>query len=231
MKAKPLLVLLFFVLFIALFASRAIGNTDLTPDTPPAPTTEMFDAVFFGSGGSGGTVAGQPCGGAYTVRAGDTLTRIALICGVPLANLLAANPNITDPHRISIGQVIQIYYAPAPPSADVPPAAPTAVPTAAPAAAQPAVLPESRPEGLRPGGTVHVILKDLPPSTPVRIAIGKDGERPLQIDERTPDAQGGLSLTVAIPQRAVPGERWVVTVTSTAWPDFEVTSVPFEIEE
>ncbi len=44
----------------------------------------------------------------YTVRAGDTLSRIAQNHGVSISELLAANPNITNPSLIYVGQRIAI---------------------------------------------------------------------------------------------------------------------------
>ena len=44
----------------------------------------------------------------YTVRAGDTLYGIARRFGVGLGRLIAANPQIRDPNRIRVGQVIVI---------------------------------------------------------------------------------------------------------------------------
>ncbi len=47
-------------------------------------------------------------GGSYTVVRGDTLYKIANRFGLPLADLLAANPQITNPWLIYPGQVITI---------------------------------------------------------------------------------------------------------------------------
>jgi len=47
-------------------------------------------------------------GTTITVRAGQTLTGIAMAAGVSLAALLAANPSITNPDRIGIGQVLRL---------------------------------------------------------------------------------------------------------------------------
>ena len=44
----------------------------------------------------------------YTVRRGDTLYAIARSYGVSLASLIAANPAISDPNRIYVGQQINI---------------------------------------------------------------------------------------------------------------------------
>lgn len=47
--------------------------------------------------------------GSYTVRAGDTLSGIAQSNGISLGSLIAANPQISNPDRISIGQSVNIY--------------------------------------------------------------------------------------------------------------------------
>lgn len=44
----------------------------------------------------------------YTVRAGDTLSKIAARNGTTLPQLLQANPQIKDPNRIGIGDVINL---------------------------------------------------------------------------------------------------------------------------
>src|SRR5215213_3095995 len=44
----------------------------------------------------------------YTVKPGDTLSKIAKNNGVSLAQLLQANPQITDPNRIRVGDPITV---------------------------------------------------------------------------------------------------------------------------
>ncbi|HYK20232.1 MAG TPA: LysM peptidoglycan-binding domain-containing protein [Pyrinomonadaceae bacterium] len=44
----------------------------------------------------------------YTIKSGDTLSKIAQRNGVSLAQLLQANPQITDPNNIKVGQVITL---------------------------------------------------------------------------------------------------------------------------
>lgn len=44
----------------------------------------------------------------YTVKPGDTLSKIAARNGMTLAQLLQANPQIKDPNRISVGDVINL---------------------------------------------------------------------------------------------------------------------------
>jgi LysM repeat protein len=59
------------------------------PDTDPDPGPE-----------ASGTI--------YIVQSGDNLSGIAQQHGVTLQEILAANPEITDPTRISVGQEIRI---------------------------------------------------------------------------------------------------------------------------
>lgn len=52
----------------------------------------------------------------YTIRSGDTLSKIAAANGLTLDELLAANPEITNPNRITVGQQIVIPVpSPSPP--------------------------------------------------------------------------------------------------------------------
>jgi murein DD-endopeptidase MepM/ murein hydrolase activator NlpD len=44
----------------------------------------------------------------YTVKPGDTLSKVAMRNGVTLAQLLQANPQIKDPNRIKVGDVINL---------------------------------------------------------------------------------------------------------------------------
>ena len=44
----------------------------------------------------------------YTIKSGDTLSKIAQRNGVSLAQLLQANPDITNPNNIKVGQVITL---------------------------------------------------------------------------------------------------------------------------
>jgi hypothetical protein len=74
----------------------------------------------------------------YTVKSGDTLSRIATRNGVTLTQLLQANPQIRDPNKIRPGDVINVPDSPT--STDntrplPPPPVPTPTPAPAPAPA------------------------------------------------------------------------------------------------
>lgn len=72
--------------------------------------------------------AGGVCGGAYTVEAGDTVEKLAAMCGTTASAIYAANPGLKEP--LAVGQVITIpglnYGATITPT----PALATAIPTA-----------------------------------------------------------------------------------------------------
>jgi peptidoglycan endopeptidase LytE len=57
----------------------------IAPTQPPAPTPIV-----------------------YTIKAGDTLTKVATAHGLTLEQLLTANPDIKDPNKIIKGQQITI---------------------------------------------------------------------------------------------------------------------------
>ncbi|HEU4795876.1 MAG TPA: LysM domain-containing protein, partial [Pyrinomonadaceae bacterium] len=44
----------------------------------------------------------------YTIKAGDTLSKIAARNGLTLAQLMQANPRISDPNKIKVGDVINL---------------------------------------------------------------------------------------------------------------------------
>lgn len=78
-------------------ASRPVTTAKPSPTVPPAPTPTV-----------------------YVVKAGDNLGKIAKKYGVTIDDILAANPAIKNPNKISLGQEIVI---------PLPPAAATAVPS------------------------------------------------------------------------------------------------------
>ena len=49
----------------------------------------------------------------YTVKPGDTLSKVAMRNGVTLAQLLQANPQVKDPNKIKVGDVINLPGVPA----------------------------------------------------------------------------------------------------------------------
>lgn len=66
-------------------SSGAVPSASVAPTAPPAPTPVV-----------------------YTIKKGDTLSKIATANGITVDELLAANPAIKDPNKISLGQQIVI---------------------------------------------------------------------------------------------------------------------------
>jgi nucleoid-associated protein YgaU len=99
------------VLFLAPFVLPGlIGDGDARPTpTPPALPTPTPAAVE-------PTPEPTPAEVVYVVQAGDTLSAIAASYGVTVDQILAANPLITDPNQIAIGDRIVI---PRPPPSEI----------------------------------------------------------------------------------------------------------------
>jgi hypothetical protein len=108
MKAKPFIVVVMCLFMLMLFAGGMISETDLTPDTPPA-TVAVFDDIRPLRVPAGRS--GSACYSPYIVQRGDTLSKIALACGVNLNELLAANPGLTNPNLIYANQELRIPFA------------------------------------------------------------------------------------------------------------------------
>ena len=66
-------------------SSGAGPSVSVAPTVPPAPTPIL-----------------------YTIKKGDTLSKIAAAHGISVDELLAANPTIKDPNKIALGQQIVI---------------------------------------------------------------------------------------------------------------------------
>src|SRR5678815_3943944 len=94
----------------------------------------------------------------YTVKPGDTLSRIAMRNGVTLPQLLQANPQVKDPNRISVGDVINL-----PDGATGVPAGSTedTKPLPANLSAAAAAAPPSKPESASAGALGAAIAAEL----------------------------------------------------------------------
>lgn len=90
--------------------------------------------------------------GTYTVKAGDTLNRIAAANGTSVAALAAAN-GIQNINLITVGQVLKL-------SADATPAAPTPAQSAAPAQTQPAAPAQPAASGSVPDDVKYIAAAD-----------------------------------------------------------------------
>ena len=143
-------------------------------------------------------LAQQVCSSPYTVVAGDTLSEIAVNCGTTVTALQQANPQITDPGLIYVGEQLVI------PSGA---SAPTPTPPVA-ASQNVSISPASGPAGTK----LALTAVGLPANIKVQIGVGQEGETYDIVDTAKTDAQGNLHTNVFIPTIANQGETWVVTL-------------------
>jgi hypothetical protein len=249
---KLFFVLVFFLFFIALFAGGALGDTDLTPHTPPDPNRPVTN--FSSPAGASGV-----CGSVYTVRSGDTLSSIARACGITLENLLAANPAITNPNLIHVDQRVNIpggsasQPQPAAPAAPVLPGATAVQGVRSQGADAPATAPTDAyldafriasdpnnakwpthtpvpPKDMQPGAVIDTSVQGLYSNTPVRIGISKVGQEPVIVGEGVSRADGSFFAQVMIPLEAKAGEDWVVTFMQDGSPPKSIPISPFKVQ-
>lgn len=74
----------------------------------PVQVSALIETAAQTAGKAAQSAAAGTSGGTYTVVRGDTLWGIARRCGVTLAALLAANPQIRNPNYITVGQVVKL---------------------------------------------------------------------------------------------------------------------------
>ncbi|OGN87360.1 MAG: hypothetical protein A2X23_05425 [Chloroflexi bacterium GWC2_73_18] len=85
--------------FLPTFFSDFVSGDRPTPSPTPLPSASASQRP---------TPTSAPTAAVYVVKAGDTLSGIADTLGVTLQQLLAANPQISDPDKIKIGDKIYI---------------------------------------------------------------------------------------------------------------------------
>jgi LysM repeat protein len=227
------------LLVVVLFASNAVADVDLTPDTPPAATA-TFDSQMQVRAPLRNPSTGA-CNTVYTVQSGDTLSKIASLCGVTLNELVAANPSIANPNFIHPGQEVNIPALVQPGAgvlptgglaADAPP--PEELPATGQPAAQPTVVsPEttlpSEVTGVKPGDVLTIEIANLPPQVRVRVGVGQQGGALTVLGETLTDQVGRLRTEVTIPVEARAGETWFVAAMTLEEPYTTVNSAPFQI--
>jgi len=137
--------------------------------------------------------AQSTCGATYTVVRGDFLRKIAVKCGVTLAALVKANPQIHNINLIFPGQVINI-------------------PAAIPVTGSPSVT-LSPVSGIA-GTKVTVTGSGFPANTALNVAGGPLNAAASVTAAATTDASGKFSLSITIPTSARSGSTWVIVATT-----------------
>ena len=79
------------------------SSYDTSKTTTPTTTTPAVNATLPASGVAN---SGTP----YTIQSGDTLSQIAQKQGTTVAQLMASNPQITDPNKIQAGAQLNTKY-------------------------------------------------------------------------------------------------------------------------
>lgn len=92
------------ILRLGTVAALVSGCVTVAPGPEATPTPIPTPIVSAGPP----TPTPQPTATTYVVRSGDNLNSIARRFGLTVGQLLAANPDITDPNRIRVGQVMII---------------------------------------------------------------------------------------------------------------------------
>jgi LysM repeat protein len=85
--------------FAALLMTGCVTVVEPRPSSTPTSTQAVSQAP---------TPTPAPTAHTYRIRAGDNLHAIAQKFGLTIGQLLAANPDITDPNRIRVGQALVI---------------------------------------------------------------------------------------------------------------------------
>ena len=132
------------------------------------------------------------CSASYTVQSGDTLMAIARRCGVTLASLEQANPQIANPRLIFPGEQITM------PGGSI-----------IPITGQQAALTISPTDG-QPGTSVEVAGSAFPANSSVSVTISEAGKPPVFSNTVSTDASGGFSLFQAIPTSLPASGIWVI---------------------
>ncbi len=132
------------------------------------------------------------CSASYTVQSGDTLMAIARRCGVTLASLEQANPQIANPRLIFPGELITM------PGGNI-----------IPITGQQAALTISPTDG-QPGTSVEVAGSAFPANSPVTATISEAAKPPVYFNTVSTDASGGFSLFLAIPTTPPASGIWVI---------------------
>ncbi len=147
------------------------------------------------------------CGTTETVVKGDTLRIIAARCGVTLADLEKANPQIVNFNLIFPGQIIYIPQ--------------TASPTLS-------ISPLSGPAGTK----ITVTGSGFPANTTLGVNAGPlNGETAIAMNVKT-DSSGKLSVTITIPAATKVISAWVITAATqtsgglSASARFQMTALP-----
>jgi LysM repeat protein len=253
MKAFVLLVLLI-LLFVFLSVS-GIARVNLTPDTPAVGAQSFLpvepQVIMIQDSTPGLAVVPETvfvpvtgaatCSDPYVVRQGDNLSQIAVLCNTTVGAIRLANPQISNINLIYPGMLVRIPGgAPAPLPEPVPVAGGDKDPffqwTATPddfsfQLIEPTPQPNIETTAVfRAGTQMTVRAINLPPASPVSIAVGPLGGEYQIIGMGMTDELGNFVGSITVPespQAAILPH--VVVISTTSPPISQTISPPFFI--
>lgn len=153
--------------------------------------------------------AQSSCGANVIVNVGDTLVHIAQRCGVNVIDLIAANPQLSNPNRLLVGDILNI-----PGAIETPTESPFTV----------AIYPLSGAANT----PIALMANGFPPNVDVRIHFARINEHTQPIHELVTDADGGLFLPINVPANVNVGELLVVSINSLNGAPL-ASSLPFRV--
>ncbi len=171
----------------------------VTVETVDTPIIRASSTIFTVTRSKG---AGEET--TYIIQPEDSLIDIATRFGISTQALLTANPEITNPNQLIVGQQLRI---------PIPEESVTIAPLV----------------GL-PGTNVRVELANYPGNTQVEIGVGRRSTDFEVVETSITDGNGDLITQVSIPTTARPNERWlVVAVAKSGRLEIKATSDFFTV--
>lgn len=105
----------------------SVAKTDAATESPVSKTTDAAQAANTTPNAAAISAATTPASQTHTVKAGETLSGIASKANTTVKDIVAANPEITNPNKISVGQQINVPSAAKATEVDALATTPTAV--------------------------------------------------------------------------------------------------------
>ncbi|MBN8723345.1 MAG: LysM peptidoglycan-binding domain-containing protein [Acidobacteria bacterium] len=105
----------------------SVAKTNASTESPVSKTTDAAQAANTTPNAAAISAATTPASQTHTVKAGETLSGIASKANTTVKDIVAANPEITNPNKISVGQQINVPSAAKATEVDALATTPTAV--------------------------------------------------------------------------------------------------------
>lgn len=240
-----IILILFFVAFIV-FVTNILAGVNLTSNSagvvqaaalsavPTTTSQPQLMTIQESAATISQSIALLPvtgeCTNPYTVRAGDSLSQIAVNCNITLATIRQANPQIINANLIYPGQQLNIPDESAAQNpvtgTDTPIAS---LPQTCACDAVPVPVAGLVPM-LMPGSGLQVKAIGFQPDTPVNIAIGSQGAVYTVVTSGVTDANGNLTTRFIVPTASDSQIFWEVRVSTTSQPITQASSLPFHID-